>query len=175
MFSLVLFSCSLILFHLISSPPFIFLFSIILFLHFSSSFPPLISIAPLSFLLFFPIFLFPVFCLHFFSSSFHPPRFYFLIPFSLFLQSLFFLFIPIFLFCSPLYASSFLSVIIVATFLEFFTALVTLTAVCGRQDPGNVATLVLLFHALYMIRLPGNKAYEIGQILAGPEAVVGHA
>ena len=46
-----------------------------------------------------------------------------------------------------------------ATFLQFFTAFVTLPAVCGRQDPGNVATLVFLFRVLYMIHLPGKKAY----------------
>ena len=62
-----------------------------------------------------------------------------------------------------------------ATFLGFFTALVTLPAVCGRQDPGNVATLVFLFHVLYMIHLPGKKAYGIMEIHASPEAVVGHA
>ena len=31
-----------------------------------------------------------------------------------------------------------------ATFLGFFTAFVTLTAISGRQDPRNVAALVLL-------------------------------
>ena len=59
-----------------------------------------------------------------------------------------------------------------AIFLGFFTALVTLPAVCGRQDPGNVATLVFLFHALYMIHLLGKKLMEMH---AGLEAVVGHA
>ena len=101
-----------------------------------------------------------MFCLHFLSSSFHPPRFYSppysFLPFST--VNIFWV-IPIFLvlLCTP---PLFLQVSLwLATFLGFFTAFVTLPAVCGRQDPGNVATLVFLFHVLYMIHLPGKKVY----------------
>ena len=95
----------------------------------------------------FPLFIFPAstFLLH---SLFLSPIFY----------SHYFLVCPNFVrLCTPPLFLEFS--LWLATFLGFFTAFVTLPEVCGRQDPGNVAALVFLFHVLYMIHLPGKKAY----------------
>ena len=169
-------SCSLVLFPLISSPSSIFLFSIFLFVHISSSLflPPHFHSSSFLSLLVFSYF--PVSCLLSTFPLFIFPPSTFLLP-SLFLSPFFYshyflvcLNFFYFVLCTPP-----LFLLWLATFLGFFTAFVTLPAVCGRQDPGNVTTLFFLFHVLYMIHLPGKKAYGIGQILAGPEAVVGHA
>ena len=170
MFALVLSPCSLILFSLISSPSFISLyfsfFCFFSFLHFSSSIflPPFHRFSFLS-LLVFPYF--PVSCLlSTFPLFIFPPSTFLLhsLFLSPFLYSHYFLICPnffSFLLCTPPLFLQFS--LWLATFVGFFAAFVTLPAVCGRQDPGNVATLIFLFHVLYMIHLPGKKLMVSGR------------
>ena len=103
-----------------------------------------------------------------FHVSFHFPSFHFSLPLSSlplsppFCSSSFHLsssvylpFIYLFPFLIPFcYFSVWL-----ATFLGFFTAFVTLTAVCGRQDPRDVAALVYPFISYDF--LPKKKAFLI--------------
>ena len=162
------FSCPFIFHSFLLHSLFFFLF--FFFTHFLFPFPPLFSMASLSFLSFFSYF--SVSCLLSTFPLFIFPPSTFLLP-SLFLSPFFYshYFFGLSQFCSPLYASSFPSVIIVASYIPRILYSFCYSS-CSMWKTGSWECGYFSLPFSCVIYDPFTWVMEIHP---GPEAVVGYA